>query len=492
MDGFLAAGPVQFDFHPILAQKTVMAKFLHPDRLFPSDPAVRGIARNLYETVSGLPIVSPHGHTDPAWFAANKPFGDAASLFLTPDHYVLRMLYSRGISYDALGVPRRDGGPVATPRDAWRLFARNYDLFLGTPSRLWIDHSMNWAFGFDEPLGEHNADAMFDAINEKLTDAEFRPLAILDRAKVEVIATTEFALDPLEHHKALGEAGLGKRIVTTYRPDDVTDPDNPSFRANLDTLANLTGADTQSWSGMIEAHRRRRALFRAHGARATDHGMPDARTADLSEPAKQALLSRLLAGEGEKHDAALFRAQMLTEMAALSAEDGMVMQLHAGSRRNTDAALMAERGANLGADIPVAVSPTRSLEPLLNRFGSAEGFRLIFFCLDESVYARELAPMAGYWPALVLGPPWWFHDSPRGIARYLDAVLETAGFMNLAGFNDDTRALLSIPARHDMWRRVVSAFLADMVARHLIGRSDAEAMAVWLSYQAARHAYKLA
>jgi glucuronate isomerase len=467
-----------------------MTDFLHPDRLFPEDAGTRRIARGLYDGVADLPIISPHGHTDPAWFAGNAAFTDAAELFLTPDHYVLRMLRSQGISYDALGVPRRNGAPVAEARAAWRLFAENYHLFLGTPSRLWIDHSMQWAFGIGEPLGPDNADRMFDQINERLGDDDLRPMAILDKAGVEAIATTEFALDPLTHHGALAARGDIGRIRTTYRPDDVTDPDNPEFRANLERLGEMTGQDAFGWDGMIEAHRMRRAEFRAHGATATDHGVPSARTADLAEAEKQALLDRVVQGSTPE-DAELFRAQMLTEMAALSVEDGMVMQTHAGSRRNTDPSLMAERGANLGADVPVRVDPVRGLEPLLQRHGGDPRFGLIFFCLDESVLARELAPMAGYWPALKLGPPWWFHDSPRGIARYLDALVETAGFWNLAGFNDDTRALLSIPARHDVWRRCVAGFLAKMVADRTLGAGDAERIAGWLSYGAAKAAYRL-
>lgn len=465
--------------------------FLHSDRLLPEDDATRSVARDLYEEVAGLPIVSPHGHTDPAWFAQNLPFSDAAALFLTPDHYVLRMLGSRGLSYDDLGVPRRDGKAVADGRSAWRLFARHYHLFLGTPSRLWIDHSMNWAFGIAEPLGPDNADRYFDLIGERLAGDDLRPLAVLDKANVEAIATTEFALDALNHHKTMKGQGLIGRIRTTYRPDDVTDPDSPAFRQNLAALGGMTGQDTSHWDGMIEAHRQRRAYFRQYGATATDHGVPTAATADLPAPQKQALLSRLLAGNGSPEDAELFRAQMMTEMAALSAEDGMVMQMHAGARRNTDPALMAVRGANLGADIPAPVDPVRGLEALLQRFGAAKGFRFVFFCLDEFVYARELAPMAGYWPAMLLGPPWWFHDSPRGIARYLDAVVKSAGFFNLAGFNDDTRALLSIPARHDVWRRCTAAFLSRMVAARTLGKSDARRIARWLAYEAAKQAYRL-
>ena len=464
--------------------------FLHPDRLFP-EGSTRNIARDLYEGVAELPIISPHGHTLPHWFSGNQPMGNAADLFLTPDHYVLRLLYSCGISYDDLGVPRADGGEVASGRAAWKVLAENYNLFLGTPSRLWIDHSMNWAFGIEQPLNPQNADDYFDLITERLKDKDCLPLALLDKAKVNYIATTEFALDPLTEHSKIAEAGLTSRIATTYRPDDVTDPDNPDFQANIRRLGELTDQDIGSWDGMIEAHRVRRAFFRQFGASATDHGVPSAATLDLENDQKQTLLTRILSGDHSAQDSESFRAQMLTEMAGLSCEDGMVMQIHAGSRRNTDPTLMATYGANLGADIPVAVDPVTGLEPLLQRFGSAEGFRLLFFCLDETVYARELAPMVGYWPALLSGPPWWFHDSPRGIARYLDGMVETAGFQNLAGFNDDTRALLSIPARHDVWRRCVCSFLAGLVSGHLLGKQDADEIARWLSYNAALDAYRL-
>ncbi len=463
--------------------------YLHPDRLFPTDTTAKRIARDLYESVTSLPIISPHGHTDPAWFAHNRPFKDATSLFLTPDHYVLRMLNSRGLSYDDLGVPRLDGGTVASvasPRQAWQLFADNYHLFLGTPSRLWLDHAMNWGFDFTAPLGPDNADQYFDAINERLGDDALRPLSILNQANVEFIATTEFALDPLADHQTLKSNGMIGRIRTTYRPDDVTDPDTPAFIANLTALGALTGQDIHDWDGMIKAHRIRRATFRKLGATATDHGVPTAATADLNATDKQALLARVLSGNLNTGDAELFRAQMLTEMAGLSVEDGMVMQIHAGSRRHTDPQLCATRGPNLGDDIPVAVDPVRGLEPLLQKYGSTKGFKLIFFCLDESVYARELAPMAGYWPALHLGPPWWFHDSPRGILRYLDSVVESAGFGNLVGFNDDTRALLSIPARHDVWRRCVCHFLAEMVAAHTLDMPAGLRLAKHLSYDAAK------
>jgi glucuronate isomerase len=470
---------------------TIADGFLHPDRLLPADPALRGIARDLYDPLRDLPIISPHGHTDPAWFATDAPFADAASLLVTPDHYLLRMLHSRGVGYDELGVPRLDGGPVAEPRAAWRCFARHYHLFRGTPSALWLDHVMGAVLGCPEPLTPGNADALFDRIGAALADPAFRPRALLDRFGVQVIATTDSALDSLEHHAALQADGWGARVRPTYRPDAVTDPQSPGFASALSRLGELTGCDTARWVGLIEAHRRRRAAFRALGATATDHGTPTALTADLPPATCQRLLDGARAGTLSPTEAEQFRAQMLTEMAGLSAEDGMVMQLHAGSRRNTDRAMLAARGANMGADVPVRTDWVGGLSALLNRHGHAPGLRLIVFTLDEGAYARELAPMAGYWPCLMLGPPWWFHDSPDGIRRYLDQVVETAGFANLAGFNDDTRALLSIPARHDVWRRGVAGFLARLVAEHRLSRPVARRLGIELSHDAARRAYAL-
>lgn len=467
------------------------APHLHPDRLFPTAEPARAIARELYQVVRDLPLICPHGHTDPAWFARNERFSDPAALFLTPDHYVLRMLRSRGIDYDALGVPRRDGGPVAGGRSAWRLFASNYHLFAGTPSKTWIDHSFLWAFGIDKELSAETADEIYDVIDARLADPDLLPRAMLDKAQVEVIATTEFALDDLPHHQAMAGQGLIGRVRTTYRPDDVTDPSRPAIAENLQRFGQLTGEDTSRWDGLINAHRSRREYFRRFGAVATDHGVPTALTADLSAPDKQALLDKVLTGRHDAADAELFRAQMLTEMALLSVEDGMVMQIHAGSRRNTDPLLFTERGPDKGADIPGPTDYVGGLSALLSRCGNEPNLRLIMFVLDETTYARELAPMAGYWSSLMIGPPWWFHDSPQGIRRYLDQVVETAGFYNLAGFNDDTRALLSIPARHEVWRREVCGFLAQWVAEHRLSKSGASDIARHLSYQAAKDAYRI-
>lgn len=463
--------------------------FLHPDRLLPPDAATRATARKLYERVRDLPIVSPHGHTDPAWFADDDAFEDAASLMVIPDHYLFRMLHSRGISHDMLGLPRPDGTGLIGGRETWRVLAKNYHIFTGTPSRLWVDHAMSAILGCDEPLCAGNADALYDHIGEKLAQPEFRPRALFERFGIETIATTEGALDPLVHHQKLLKDGWIGRVRTTYRPDAVTDPDAPDFAANLRKLGELTGTDTAQWDDMIEAHRRRRAFFRQYGATATDHGAPSALTADLPEDEKQRLLTGALAGSLTAVEAEFFRAQMLTEMAGLSVEDGMTMQIHAGSKRSTDRVTLGQRGPNMGSDIPLRTDWVGGLDALLNIYGHAPGLKIIAFTLDESTYARELAPMAGHWPCLLIGPPWWFHDSPNGIRRYFDQVVETAGFYNLAGFNDDTRALLSIPARHDVWRRETCSMLAKMVADHRLEFAEAEVIAGDLSYRLAKKAY---
>ena len=465
---------------------------LHPDRLLPAAEPELSIARDLYDSIATLPIISPHGHVVPQWLADNTPFSDPATLFLTPDHYVLRMLRSRGLSYDQFAVPRNDGKPVAAGRDAWRLFAKNYYLFAATPSKTWIDHSLSFMFGIDKPLGPDTADEIYDTIDAALKTPELLPLAILDKANVELLGTTEFALDELPHHKKLKSQGLIGRIRTTYRPDDVTDPDKPGFAERIAQFGEITGENTATFAGLLNAHRTRRAFFRENGgAVATDHGVPTGLTADLSTPEKQKLLDDALAGKLDAAGAELFRAQMLTEMAGLSVEDGMVMQIHAGSKRNTDPLLFAERGPDKGADIPTGANYVHDLAPLLGKYGNEPNLHIILFTLDEDLYSREMAPMAGYWPSLMIGPPWWFHDSPEGIRRYLDRVHESGGFYNLAGFNDDTRALLSIPARHDVWRREVARFLSRLVGERRISRDTAAELAKHLAYQAAKDAYRV-
>ncbi len=465
---------------------------LHPDRLFPADPSVRAIARELYGSVAALPIVSPHGHTDPRWFAGNAAFGNAAELLLTPDHYIFRMLYSQGIALEALGV----GNPDADPRAAWRLFAEHYHLFRGTPSRVWLDWVFAEAFGLAERLDASTVDQYFDHITAALASDAFRPRALFDRFNIEVIATTESPLDSLEHHATIRAenarpGGWQGRVITAYRPDPVVDPEFEGFRDNLALFGELTGEDCFSWAGYLAAHRRRRAEFAAVGATSTDHGHPSAATADLPGGEAEALFRKVSSGPCTPAEAELFRAQMLTEMAAMSIDDGLVMQIHPGAFRNHNAKVFDRFGRDKGADIPSRTEYVRALKPLLDRFGNDSRLSVILFTLDESSYARELAPLAGHYPCLKLGPAWWFHDSPEGMRRFRRATTETAGFYNTVGFNDDTRAFLSIPARHDLARRIDCGFLAELVAEHRLEDWEAAELASDLAYNLVKRAYRL-
>ena len=465
---------------------------LHPDRLFPADPTTRALARGLYATVKDLPIVSPHGHTDPQWFADDTPFANASALFITPDHYVFRMLYSQGIRLEDLGIPRRDGAPVEQDaRKIWRTFAAHYHLFRGTPTRMWLDHAFHTVFGIDERLTPESADRYFDRINAALATPAFRPRALFERFNIEVIATTESPLDPLVHHQKIRASGWKGRVVTAYRPDPVVDPEFEGFRDNVEHFGALTGENALNWKGYLAAHRNRRAFFKSMGATSSDHGHPTALTCDLTEADCDRLFQRALSGTISPAEAEQFRGQMLTEMARMSVDDGLVLQIHPGSSRNHNPLVFRDFGRDKGADIPSPTEYVRALKPLLDRFGNERGLTIILFTLDETVYARELAPLAGHYPALRLGPSWWFHDSPEGMLRFREQTTETAGFYNTVGFNDDTRALLSIPARHDVARRIDCRFLATLVAEHRIGEDEAFLLAPELAYGLVKRAYRL-
>ena len=465
---------------------------LHPDRLFPADAATRELARRLYATVSDLPIVSPHGHTDPQWFADDMPFANASALFITPDHYVFRMLYSQGVALEDLGIPRKDGGRVEQDaRKIWRTFAAHYHVFRGTPTRLWLDHAFATIFGIDELLTSESADRCFERINACLARPEFRPRALYERFNIEVLATTESPLDPLAQHAKIRASGWKGRVITAYRPDPVVDPEFDGFRDNVQALGALTGENTATWRGYLAAHRNRRAFFKTMGATSTDHGHPTPQTCDLPEARCQQLLDRALAGSATADEAEQFRGQLLTEMARMSLDDGLVMQIHPGSFRNHNPVVFRNYGRDKGADIPTRTDYVRALKPLLDRFGNERDLTLILFTLDETTYARELAPLAGHYPILKLGPPWWFHDSPEGMQRFREQATETAGFYNTVGFNDDTRAFMSIPARHDVARRMDCRFLATLVVEHKIGEDEVFALAPLLAHDLAKHAYKL-
>jgi len=461
---------------------------LNEDRLFPAEPTTRSIARRLYLSIHGLPIISPHGHTNPSWFAENQPFPDPAQLFVVPDHYVFRMLYSQGVPLEQLGI---GSTPLDDPKRVWRIFAQHYYLFRGTPTRLWLDFAFQELFGLDARLTPANADEYYDSIVQKLRTPAFLPRSLFERFRLEVLATTDSPLDSLAHHETIRASGFKGRIIPTFRPDPVVDPDLPEFKENLGRLAQITGADTSGWEGYLSALRQRRLGFKALGCTATDHGHPTAATADLSSDSAARLFHKVASGGGDADERELFRAQMLTEMAAMSLDDGLVMQIHPGSLRDHNAQLFRRFGRDVGADIPTPTNYVQALRPLLDRFGNEPRLTIILFTLDESAYSRELAPLAGHYPCLRLGPAWWFHDSPEGMMRFREYTTETAGFYNTVGFNDDSRAFLSIPARHDVARRIDCSFLARLVAEHRIDEDEAYEIATELAYGLARKAYRL-
>ncbi|HJP58569.1 MAG TPA: glucuronate isomerase [Gemmatimonadaceae bacterium] len=464
------------------------------DRYFDPEPTTRNYAREIYEGTRALPIVSPHGHVDAQILASNDPFPEPASLIVTPDHYILRMLYSRGVPLESLGVRRSDdsASPVeADPRKVWQTFAEHWHLFRGTPSRAWVEYELREVFGVKSKLSGESAAQVYDAIAERLQSPEFRPRALLKRFNIEFLATTDGAADSLEHHKHLSAAGLEARIVPTFRPDALFAIGGSHWDDELKKFAQAAGVEIRTYVDFVAAIRKRRSEFRDAGAKATDHAVVTPHTERMVDADVEKIFARAIEGKANRHDQSRFEAHMLMEMAAQSTEDGLVMQIHAGALRNHNDQLHKRYGPDRGGDIPVPTEFTRNLRQLLNAYGNDSRFRLIVFTLDESAYSRELAPLAGHYPALLLGAPWWFHDSIEGMMRFRQQTTETAGIENTAGFTDDTRAFCSIPARHDLARRVDANYLAGLVARHVIDLNDAREMARLMAYDLAKRAYRI-
>jgi glucuronate isomerase len=464
---------------------------LAEDRYF--DPANRDVARKLYDGAKDLPLICPHGHVDPAMLAAAQyDYGTPVDLLIIPDHYIFRLLYSQGISLEALGIPRRDGGAVENDhRKIWQTFAEHWYLFRATPTGIWLNDELADVFGIGEKLTPENAQAVYDAIADSLAQPAFQPRKLFERFNIEVLATTDPAASALEHHRAIRESGWAGRVVPTFRPDAVVNLDSEGWQDHINRLSAVSGIDVCDYKTFIAALERQRAFFKTMGATATDHAALTAYTSPLSESEANAIFGRALRGQASEDDTRRFTGHMLIEMARMSSEDGLVMQMHIGAFRNHNPALFERFGRDMGADIPTASEFTRSLKPLLDRFGTAENFTLIIFNLDETTYSRELAPLAGHYPALKLGPPWWFYDSLYGMRRFFETVVETAGIYNTAGFNDDTRAYPSIAARHDVWRRASADWLAGLVLRRIIDETDAHDMMHALAYGLAKGAYKL-
>ncbi len=463
----------------------------HPDRFFDPDPSVRRVARDIYARTKDLPLICPHGHVDPAMLAENAPFPEPTALIFTRDHYIVRMLYSRGVRMESVGIPTRDGAPTEQdPRKVWQLFGDHYYLLRGTPTAAWLEQEFADVFGVRAPMNGANAMAIYDEIVEKLASPEFLPRALFERFRIEVLATTDKASDRLLAHQAIRASGWSGRVVPTFRPDAVFRVATPGWHDEIGALAAASGTAITDFASLLAALAQQRRYFRSLGATASDHAVVEPYTEWLEPADTQRLFERAQRGECTDADQRRFEAHMLMEMARMSLDDGLVMQLHPGSLRDHNAIIAGRFGPDTGCDIPVPTEYTRNLQALLNRFGNDPRLTLVLFTLDESTYARELAPLAGHYPALRLGPPWWFHDSIEGMTRFRHAVTETAGFYNTAGFNDDTRAFCSIPARHDLARRVDANFLAGLVARHVMDITAAHEVAHALAYGLAKETYK--
>jgi len=476
-----------------------MTNALHPDRFFSPNKDQRTAARELYQGVKDLPLVCPHGHVDPLLFADPAyQFGSPTELLLVPDHYIFRMLYSQGVELEKMGILPLSQTTYPNPdmveevnRATWQLFADNFHLFRGTPTGIWLTDEFSNVFGVAEKFTSENAQEVYDLVESKLKSPEFNPRALYQRFNIEVLCTTDSAIDPLDHHQQIRDSGWEGRILPTFRPDSVINLDTPGWRGNLQRLEQVSGASISNFKSFVSALETRRAFFKSMGAKATDHAALTPLTLELGAVEVEDIFQRALAGQVSSEDAARFTAHMLVEMARMSTEDGLVMQLHVGSYRNHNPFIANQFGHDMGADIPVASEFTRDLKPLLDRFGNDPRLTLILFTLDESTYARELAPLAGHYPAIKIGPPWWFHDSLNGIRRYFDKIMETAGIYSTTGFNDDTRAFPSIPPRHDLWRRAACDWVAGLLVRHIIDENDSREMVYALAYDLAKSAYKL-
>ena len=465
---------------------------LHPDRFFDPEPTVRKHAREIYESIKALPIISPHGHVDPKILAENKPFPNPTELFIIPDHYLFRMLFSQGVSLESLGIPSVDGtGVEKDPRKIWRIFAENYYLFNATPTGVWLDYEFNAVFGIKEKIDADNALKIYDELSEKIRSPEFLPRTLFKKFNIEVLSTTDSAIGSLEYHRIIRESGWDGKVVPSFRPDTVTNIAGPNWADNIRTLGGLVEMKIDSYDRYIEALEKRRRYFKQMGATSSDHGVIQPYTHELTHKDAADIFDRAMEGRIHDHDERLWCAHMLMKVAEMSVSDGLVMQIHPGCFRNHNKPLYEKFGPDKGYDIPLQTEFTENLRELLNKYGNRPDLTIIVFTLDETTYSRELAPLAGHYPAMKLGPAWWFNDSIQGIRRYREAVTETAGFYNTVGFNDDTRAFVSIPARHDVARRVDSNYLAGLVARHIISLDEALVIAKDLTYNLVKKAYKL-
>ncbi len=453
---------------------------LHPDRHLPIDSHTRDVAREIYAASAPMPIVSPHGHVDPGLFVRNEPFADPTALLITPDHYVTRLLHARGADLRALGVGTQLD--EAGSRAAWQLLCEAWPALAGTAVRTWLEAELAGVFGVTEVPDAQHADALYDAVADRLASEQCRPRQLYGRFDLAVLATTDDPCDTLADHAALAaDPTWSGRVIPTFRPDRYLEPGEPEWPTHIANLAASSQIDCGSYEGYIAALEDRRQFFIAHGATSADHSHDDVGTAPLSQTDAARIYRAALGGTASAPEAVAFRRHMLGEMARMSCDDGLVMTLHPGVFRNHHRSTFRLLGPDTGHDLPRQVTFVEPLRPLLERFGTYPGFHLVCFTLDETTWARELAPLAGFYRAVRVGVPWWFLDAPAALVRFWDAIVDGVGFSRTSGFVDDTRALCSIPARHDLARRVEAGVLARLVVQHRIPLEEATALAVRLA-----------
>jgi len=464
---------------------------LHPDRLLPSEPGVRTVARQLYESVKDLPIISPHGHVPPQWLSEDIPFSNPTSLLITPDHYVNRMLHAHGVELSALGVAQ-EAMTEPQSRDAFRILCSHWSAYRGTPVRYWLDDQLSGIFGVNVRPSAETADQIYDQIASCLDWPEFKPRALYEKFKIELLATTDDPCDDLAAHQFLrDDTSWQGRVIPTFRPDKYLEPAQPNWNADVDRLAEVSGIDTGDYSGYVAAMENRRQYFKDNGAVSSDHSHFDAHTDALEVAEAERIYASARKGEVSEVESTALRRHLVSEMARMACDDGLVMTLHPGVRRNHHMPTFEKYGADVGTDIPVQMEFTDALRPMLNRYGSHPNFQLVIFTLDETVFSREVGPLAGFYPGVFAGVPWWFIDAPEAIRRFRGAITESAGFAKTSGFIDDTRAFCSIPARHDMSRRLDAGFVAHLVAEHRLAEDEAMEVIHDLVVTNPRRAFKL-
>jgi glucuronate isomerase len=455
----------------MISQSTSLA--LHLDRLLPADPGVREIARRVYVAVRDLPIISPHGHVNPRILLDNVPFRDPAELFVTPDHYVTRLLHASGVPLEVLGVGQ---GPLSetAARAVWRLLCSHWDLFRGTPVRYWLQSELMEIFGVTLRPSVATADAIYDHLAVQLSQDAYKPRALFERFKISLLATTDDPCDDLSVHAALGaDPTWSRRVIPTFRPDRYLEASETTWPTAVARLGAVSGEDTTSYAGWVAAMEVRRRYFISHGARSADHSHTDCGTEQLQASEADRIYRAALASTATLTESVALQRHMLLEMARMSTEDGLTMTLHPGVRRGHHRPTSVRFGPDTGHDIPLRADFTDPLRPLLERYGTHPNLKLVLFTLDETVFSREVAPLAGFYPSMYVGQPWWFLDAPDAIRRWRAAITETVGFTRTSGFIDDTRAFCTIAARHDMSRRLDSGYLASLVAEHRLDEGEA-------------------